>query len=122
MKKKKALEAFNKIGLNAFSKCNNFLDLYNLVEKATIPIGGFGDMTNYDISLNLGAFFKKYPEDVFLQCGSKKGAEIVLGESIKQRYLPISKFCEKGFPNMKPCELQMFLCVARKELLKLFAK
>ncbi len=81
-----------------------------------------GPLASYDTLLRLGAFLGLLPNNVFLQTGSRDGAENLfkaIGNSSYKlnRYLPVDAF-PRELRSLKPWEIEAFLCIYKKRLSK----
>ncbi len=93
----------------------NFDGLLNLINN--ISLKGIGPLAKYDIALRIGFYKKIYPEKIYLHAGTKKGAEILLRNKIKDKYIS-KETLTKIYPNLEKltcAELEVYLCVFTKK-------
>ena len=94
-----------------------FNDIIERVEANIRSIWGIGSLTIYDTSLRIGAKIGNFPTEVYLHAGAKDGARKLLGETYIRGKQKISKSSfSRHFEILKPCEIENFLCVMRKQL------
>jgi hypothetical protein len=85
---------------------NTFEGLYKLIDaEANREIS---ELTVYDTALRIGNFLKIYPEKIYLQTGTKAGAEVLLGNLGDRRTLKIEDFPE-AFQNESLKDLEEIL-------------
>jgi hypothetical protein len=88
-------------------------DALHQVVKATVgTIRGIGDLTVYDITHRLGAYFGKEPAAVYLHAGTRAGAASfgLRGDRLDPAKLPAT------FKRLKPAEIEDCLCIYKDEL------
>jgi hypothetical protein len=67
--------------------CNNFDEIYDLVNSVGNQY--ITELTIYDTAQRIGAFMNIYPDKIYLQSGTKAGAENLLGNLGNQKYLSL---------------------------------
>jgi hypothetical protein len=97
----------------------DFDELHKLIKDAKVR--GVGELTNYDIALRISWYLyyvKKVknilPKKVYLHSGTRKGAKIlaeILDVSILSK--PLDKENSKIFGELKPYQIEDFLCVCK---------
>ena len=102
-----------------FEAANTFDEIMKIITdviRKEYPIWkGIGELTTYDISVRIGAYKKKFPDKIYLHCGAKEGAWILLdrkrlGKFIIIKDLPIS-LQESGWNED---QIETFLCYLNK--------
>jgi hypothetical protein len=113
--------------IEELKKCKHFDDIFCLIYCLRIP--GFGSLCVYDTSLRLGAFFKLYPDVIYLHRGALTGAKNLLGKEMlaeKMHYFANDKKFPYIFKSSLPDEIQgleahhieNFLCRFKERILK----
>jgi hypothetical protein len=94
------------------SNAADFAALHRLVDDEIGGIKGIGELTVYDISHRIGAYYRKAPERVHLHAGVKVGARAlgIEGDSFDPKILP------KPFSRLAPSEIEDCLCIYKDEL------
>lgn len=103
---------------NFFTKLYTLLQGHTKAQKAEGSLHGIGDLCLYDIAFRISAYLDCLPTEVFVQSGSKKGAEkwglkIIKGKLDRQQ-LP-TMLVER----LKPYEIEDFLCIFKDKLASL---
>lgn len=100
----------------------NFEELYNTVREEIIEIRGIGNLTVYDICMELGRYYTPWimPKDyVYVAQGALVGARKLLGKACVAKYLedgvrlPITLFSNL-FPNIPAGHIEDMLCVYKE--------
>lgn len=113
-------------------RSHNFLDLYKMVRNVLEEpkIRWLGDLFYYDVSLRIGVALKSpvYPDHVFIQSGSKVGAEQLIDNELTEATIESSQPCleinqfydlSERFRRLEPHEIESFLCVKHEDLKRL---
>ncbi|MCH5242611.1 MAG: hypothetical protein J1F67_09355 [Muribaculaceae bacterium] len=96
----------------------DFEDLYENVEETIHNFKYVGDLTVFDVAKRIGNAIGIQPKEfVYLSRGAKQGAEILLGERIKEKRLPVEKF-RKYFPSLSPIHIENILCIMKEYFIK----
>ncbi len=106
------------LGRNGFE---SFEDLFAVVKAAISDLPGIGELTIYDTSLRLGAFFGISPSSVYLQRGALKGARNFYTRRRIGTPLPLGRSvsCVGFHPELSELsahEIENFLCVMATRL------
>ncbi len=104
----------------AIKGASNFKDLHTLVQREGRDEKYIGELTIYDTALRIGAKLEKYPEDVYLHAGTRKGAKM-LGLNVKAECLSLDAF-PKEFHQLEPHEIEDVLCLYKDDLERLRSK
>lgn len=67
-----------------------------------------GELTIYDTAHRIGAYLSIYPKEVYLHCGTKKGAGL-LGLRVNRKSIPMKDF-SAPIQRLKAHEIEDFLC------------
>ena len=114
--------------LTKIKRSKNFLDLYNRVRQITQDIdNGLGRLFYYDTALRIGACkeLELYPEHIFLQRGSLKGAEAMQVDLSTYHYdkpyiaKKIFDQFSRKFKTLEAKHLETFLCVYHDRIKKI---
>ncbi|TAE20180.1 MAG: hypothetical protein EAZ95_00225 [Bacteroidetes bacterium] len=108
--------------INEIKKCQEeggFHALYELVKQARVS--GVGALTCYDIALRIGANLNIYPVYVYLHAGVIDGAVNIraMKEGEQKPYLTIDEL-PPILTQLRPHEIEDFLCIFKKHFLELF--
>jgi hypothetical protein len=92
-------------------RAKNFDALHRIIAERIGSIPGIGALTVYDIAHRIGAFFRIYPELVYLHAGTRKGASFwgIKGDAFDPGILP------KPFLRLLPYEIEDCLCIYKKD-------
>ena len=93
-------------------KISDFQQLYRSVLDCKVK--GVGPLTIYDTALRIGAFLRIAPSEVYLQCGSKRGAK-KLKIFTSSPSVPASRF-HPALRDLKPSEIENLLCIYEDEI------
>lgn len=98
------------------SQCHNFDQLFDITHKVAKDTKHLGDLWAYDTALRIGFYRKKYPKQVYIQAGVKKGTAKVIsgGNWHKHRALAKSNFPDWISDKLEPYQIENFLCVCGK--------
>jgi hypothetical protein len=69
--------------------CKNFDELYDLAN--TVGNQYITELTIYDTAQRIGAFLNIFPDKIYLQSGTKTGAENLLGYLADRKYLTLEE-------------------------------
>ncbi|MFM2295888.1 MAG: hypothetical protein RLZZ350_2301 [Verrucomicrobiota bacterium] len=114
---KKALARGCKVLLSHQQKlkgCKKFDEIYQIVSAVVSATAGLGEMYAYDVALRIGASQQIFPDKVYLQRGTRKGAE-ALGLDAKVQTIELADFPAE-LRRLKPCEIEDFLCIFKDHL------
>lgn len=104
----------------AIKKCSSFEEIFEITEQVKKDIYKLGDLWSYDTALRIGFNLKLYPEEVYVQRGVINGVlKAMNGKRPKGRSLPVNLF-PKEIQQLKPYEIENFLCVWGKDNKKNF--
>lgn len=95
-------------------RCQNFEELFDLVERTVLHIPGVGEMLVYDIAQRLGIYLEFQPTKVYMHRGTRVGA-IKLGLEAKSRAIPIEQF-PPALGALGAYRLEDVLCIYRATL------
>jgi len=98
----------------ALSQAPSFDAIFAIVETATGPIKGLGDLYSYDTALRIGAYLGLDPTTVYLHAGARRGATKV-GLDSRDRALPVSRFPAE-LASLKPRDIENLLCIYKGDL------
>jgi hypothetical protein len=94
--------------------CQDFDELFWLVDETVRPICGLGNLYIYDTAERIGAFLGKLPEKVYLHAGTRKGAKNwnldTSAGIIEMKDLPAA------LQQLKPHEVEDLLCIYKDKL------
>ena len=96
-----------------FDACDDFHDLFCLIDETVRPIDGIGELYVYDTALRIGAFLRLTPNRVYLHAGVRVGAR-ALGFSGGDYILPADLPSELSV--LKPHQIEDCLCIYKCEL------
>ena len=101
-----------------FSSVCNFEELHQTIENSIGSIKGIGELAVYDISCRIGTFLHLSPDAVYIHCGTREGAEALLGRRVVADKL---EKCElpKEFDRLSPAEIENCLCIYKKDIARL---
>lgn len=93
----------------------DFHELYKVIFKyKTFQIG---PLTVYDTAHRIGAYRGIYPTEVYLHCGTKKGAMKLLGMKLAKKTMEMKDFPESWQKSgLYPHEIENILCRYKKHL------
>jgi hypothetical protein len=92
---------------NEILKSTDFAQLYNVIKKS--KINGIGDLTIYDTAHRIGKHLEILPNKVYIHCGTKIGAERILKNKIRNKFIDKSMF--KKFSDLTCEEIEDILCI-----------
>ncbi len=92
---------------------NTFEGLFKLIDAEANRF--ISELTVYDTALRIGNFLKIYPEKIYLQTGTKAGAEVLLGNLGDRKHLKLEDFPE-AFQSQSLKDLEEILYEYKKEL------
>lgn len=98
----------------AMEVCQNFDDLFNLLERLLVPIKGVGELYVYDTALRIGAKIGLLPRKVYLHAGTRVGAK-ALGLDGKAKAIEVSQLPD-WLHQLEPHEIEDVLCIFKDEL------
>ena len=90
-----------------------FEALHDLVVRATDPVHGIGELTQYDIACRIGAFLELEPGVVYLHCGTRDGA-VALGFPRSRSFLRVRELPE-AVQRLSASEIEDYLCIFKDE-------
>jgi hypothetical protein len=96
-----------------FDACNDFHELFCLIDETVRPIDGIGELYVYDTALRIGAFLRLIPDRVYLHAGVRVGARALGftgGDYILCSDLPVE------FTALQPHQIEDCLCIYKREL------
>jgi len=103
--------------LSAISDLKNYRDfaeLFDFVEWAIKPIHGIGELVVYDVSTRIGYYLNLYPQEVYLHCGTREGAN-ALGLGHGRATIAVEELPEP-FHQLTADELEDCLCIYKEAL------
>lgn len=95
-------------------EATSFVDLFGLVKDTAKDLMYIGELTIYDTALRIGSKLKRYPEEVYLHAGTRKGAAI-LGVDTTRESIPTTSL-PSAFKDLKPYEIEDVLCLYKSDL------
>ena len=101
------------------ANCQSFAELFKLVEQEIGPIHGIGELVVYDVSTRIGYYLNLYPQEVYLHCGTREGAN-ALGLGHGRATIAVEEL-PAPFHQLTADELEGCLCIY-KEALKRIAR
>lgn len=93
-------------------KAQNFEKLFDIIQSNLCK--GIGPLTVYDTALRIGANLKKYPKYIYVQAGSKNGAQKLLNKRINKRYIS-KKELPKNFEKLNEFQIENLLCIYKDD-------
>jgi len=94
--------------------CQDFDELFVLVEKIGATVKGIGEMLIYDTAERIGCFKNVEPENIYLHAGTRKGAEILLNKKLSKKIKYISRDLlpeTLNNPSLSCSQLEDILCM-----------
>ena len=101
--------------IDYLEKAFSFDEIHCIVKKSKAY--GIGELAIYDTAVRIGNFKKMYPDKIYLHCGTKKGAEKLLGRKIKKKYITKEELKGKLPPKILELscdDIETYLCVNKK--------
>lgn len=111
----KARDALRKC-VDAIQACEQFHDLFELVETQILPIPDIGSLVVYDVATWVGSYLDLEPDRVYLHAGAAKGAA-ALGLKNRKTILPTE--LPSAFCRLRCCEIEDCLCIYKDDLSRL---
>lgn len=117
---KQLAESLKKIA-GEIDEANSFIKLYTLLQghikaqKAEGRFHGIGELCLYDIAFRISAYLECLPEQVFVQSGSKEGAQ-KWGLKIIQGRVDMQQLPAILLERLEPYEIEDFLCIFKDKL------
>jgi len=94
----------------------SFEDLLNIIIGCKVK--GVGELTIYDTAERIGHFLNLFPDKIYLHCGVRSGAKILLG-SIPNKFLTIEQFPSIFIrPDFSSTDIENFLCIYKNRFKK----
>jgi len=110
--KKVNLEKGNQIlqdNINLIAQCQDFDELFSLVERMILPIHGLGELYAYDTAFRIGTKLGLAPKKVYLHAGTREGARKLgldhKAETIEMENIPAA------LQELEPHEIEDVLCI-----------
>ncbi|MEJ5240332.1 MAG: hypothetical protein WHS87_03970 [Anaerolineales bacterium] len=98
----------------AIEACQDFDDLFALLERLLAPIKGLGELYVYDTALRIGAKIGLLPRRVYLHAGTRVGAK-ALGFDGKAKTIEVSQLPD-WLHQLEPHEIEDLLCIFKDKL------
>lgn len=117
---KELAESLKKIA-SKIDEAKSFTKLYTLLQghikaqKAEGSLHGIGELCLYDISFRISAYLDCLPTEVFVQSGSKQGAEKWGLKIIKVKF-DMQQLPAILLEKLAPYEIEDFLCIFKDKL------
>jgi hypothetical protein len=105
----------------ALQKLVSFDELHDFIKREAGCIPGIGELAVYDTATRIGSYLGLYPKYVYLHCGTREGAQNILGRRLTEPYLPKSDFPEE-LNDLSPDQIENLLCIFKRQLDKVDRK
>jgi len=99
----------------AIEACQDFDDLFTLLEQLLASIKGLGELYTYDTALRIGTKIGLLPRRVYLHAGTRVGAK-ALGFDGKEKAIEVSQLPD-WLHQLEPHEIEDVLCIFKDKLL-----
>jgi hypothetical protein len=90
----------------------SFDALFELVREIIGPIRGIGELAVYDTAVRIGARFGLEPERVYLHCGTREGAKMLLSVDTESDVIERDELPPQ-LDELSASEVEDFLCIYR---------
>ena len=97
------------------SIATTFQQIYDILRVPVKNTHQIGDLAHYDVALRISAYCRCLPEEVFVQAGSEQGAK-TWGMNIKNGKVDLNQFPKILTEQLKPHEIEDFLCIYQNDL------
>jgi hypothetical protein len=95
----------------------NFDELIRIIRDQRIA--GIGELTIYDVAHRIGLFLNILPDKIYLHCGTRKGAKLILGKISSKSILKSDLPEPLKYSDLECWELEDLFCL-RKNVFKYY--
>jgi hypothetical protein len=93
-------------------KARDFEELHLIVDRETVDVHRFGELSTYDVAQRIGDFLNLSPRYVYLHAGTREGAKAFRGSGNKVK----KSFFPRPLWVLSPAEIEDFLCIFADQL------